>query len=110
MIVFQHTEITSEELFDLLQKNSDVVLIDVREEDEFNLCKINGSINLPLRHLVQNLQKIEQEKPLVTICHHGVRSMQAAILLKEYGFNNVASLKGGLDNWATTVDLTMPRY
>lgn len=110
MILFKNDRITPTDLKKLLDEGCDITLIDVREELEFNLCKIYGSVNLPLRNLEQNLHKVERSKPIVTICHHGVRSMQAALILREHGFVYVTSLDGGLEKWAVEIDKAMPRY
>lgn len=110
MKLFKKDIVTAKELHELLQQGYDMTLVDVREVDEFNFCKINGSINISLRNLVTNLQKINQDKPVALICHHGVRSMQALTILKENGFDDVASLKGGVESWAIDVDPSMPRY
>jgi rhodanese-related sulfurtransferase len=86
------------------------ILVDVREPGEVSYCCIPGCINIPLGLLSDNLDRLPSDKQLVMICHHGVRSKQAAILLSHCGFNNVASLTGGVDSWAQEIDPLMKRY
>jgi rhodanese-related sulfurtransferase len=89
----------------------DLVLIDVRQPWEFKVCRIEGSINIPLSALPDCIDTIPAGKKIVTICHHGVRSKQAAIMLTQFGgFPEVCNLQGGLDAWAQEIDATMERY
>jgi rhodanese-related sulfurtransferase len=85
-------------------------LIDVRLDWEFELCHIENSLHLPLDQLTQGLQKIPTDIPLYTLCHHGVRSQQAAIILKNAGFKDVSNIKGGIDAWAKEIDPTLKTY
>lgn len=109
MTIFDYIELSPQTLKNYLDAKMNMTLLDVREPFEFNLCKIEGSINLPLSNLPQALQQMPKDKPIVTICHHGVRSMRAALLLKENGFD-VVSLQGGTDTWAHVIDPRMVRY
>ena len=110
MFCFEKASISSVELQELLGHEEKVQLLDVREADEFNFCKISGSFNISLSVLMQNFEKLDQTLPIVTICHHGIRSQRAVNLLKEYGFTHVASLEGGVDQWAKEIDSSMSRY
>lgn len=108
--------ITAQELQALLNAEKEgtekekILLLDVRREDEFNFCKISGSVNVPLTLLMESLHKIDQDRPIITVCHHGVRSMKAAIMLKELGFSQVKSLHGGIDTWSKDIDSFIQRY
>ncbi len=103
-------EITPQELKKRFEKKEEIQLIDVRTEDEVKLCQITGSVNFPLSSLAQHLNQIDPNVPIVTMCHHGVRSYQAACILVENGFSLVKSLKGGIDAWSREVDSLVPRY
>ena len=108
-------EITVTELNEIInpanQDNQNVpILVDVRQPGEVSFCSISNSINIPLDLLSDNLDRLPLDKQLVMICHHGVRSKQAAILLSHCGFNNVVSLTGGIDSWAQEIDPLMKRY
>ena len=86
------------------------LLLDVREPWEFERARIEGARLVPMREVPGRLQEIEQDKPLVAICHHGGRSMQVALFLEKAGYNNVHNLAGGVDAWSRTVDSAVPVY
>lgn len=85
-------------------------LLDVREEWEFAIGAIPGAQLIPLGQLPERLREVPQRGAIVTICHHGMRSLAARDLLLRAGFPHVTSLAGGVDAWARLVDQTMARY
>lgn len=85
-------------------------MLDVREPWEFELARIEGSTLIPLGQLPLRLAELDPARETVLICHHGVRSMQAAFFLKAHGFDNVINLRGGVDAWAREVDPAMALY
>ena len=103
-------EITATELAQEMQEKTDLLLIDVREPHERDICHIAGSILVPLGELPARLDDIDGHGETVTYCHSGVRSMRALEILRAAGFANVRSLRGGIDAWATQVDPSVPRY
>lgn len=94
----------------LQQEGKTFTIIDVRHEWEYKICKIDGALHIPLATLSENTHKIPTDVPILTVCHHGVRSKQAACILKDCGFTEVASLKGGIDAWANQVDSSLEKY
>jgi adenylyltransferase/sulfurtransferase len=86
------------------------VLVDVREPWEHELAQIPGSLLVPLAELPGRLAELPRGRPMVTVCHHGVRSAAAAALLRRAGFAAVRNLTGGVEAWATAVDPAMRRY
>ncbi len=85
--------------------------VDVREPWEFALCRIEGSRNLPLAQLAEGARELDPDVPVVMICHHGMRSLQAAYVLERtLGFAEVVNLRGGIDAWSLQVDPDVPRY
>jgi len=86
------------------------VLLDVREPQEWAICRIKGSQLMPMQTVPVRLVELNPEQEIVCICHHGMRSAQVAHYLERNGFNNVLNLTGGVDAWATQVDPAMPRY
>lgn len=86
------------------------VLLDVREPWEYNICRIEGSINIPMQDIPARLQELDDEQALVAICHHGMRSAQVAMFLERQGFKDVTNLSGGVAAWAAQVDPSMPQY
>jgi len=85
-------------------------LLDVREPWEFAIAHLPGAILLPLGELPARLMALPRDRELITICHHGLRSLAARSFLVGAGFPRVRSLAGGVDAWATEVDPAMPRY
>jgi rhodanese-related sulfurtransferase len=85
-------------------------LLDVREPEEFAICRIAGTTLIPMREVPQRLSELPSDVPIICICHHGGRSMQVAMFLASRGFDNVNNLAGGIDRWARDVDPAMPTY
>jgi rhodanese-related sulfurtransferase len=102
--------ISPKELKIRLDKGDKLVLVDVREDWEYSLAKLDGSILIPLGTLPQSLTKLNRDSEIVAICHHGMRSADATNFLIQQGFTNVKNLVGGIDAWSTQVDGTVPRY
>lgn len=96
----------------LLQTPNAPRLIDVREQDEWDVSRIVGSELLPLSQWPDAaLKKLtDKSQPLLIQCHHGARSARAAAWLIQQGFTNVTNLAGGIDAWSEQVDATIPRY
>lgn len=86
------------------------VLLDVREHWERALCSLPGSIHVPMREIPARLMELDPSRPIVCICHHGVRSRQVAMFLEHRGFESVFNLSGGIDAWAKEVDRSMATY
>jgi adenylyltransferase/sulfurtransferase len=103
-------EITAKELASEMSQNPNLVLIDVREPHEWEICNIEGAQLIPLGELPSRLNQIDGHKDIVLHCHHGVRSMRGLEVLKAAGFSRVRSLMGGIDAWAVNNDPEMPRY
>lgn len=91
-------------------QTSSALLLDVREPWEFDICHIDGSINLPMGQVPQRLQDLQQADEIVVICHHGVRSLQVIQFLQQQTPANLINLDGGVDAWARSVDADMPVY
>jgi len=103
-------EITARELATALRENTELVVIDVREPHEWDICRIPGAILIPLGQLPERLNEIDGHREVVTQCHTGVRSMRALEILRAAGFSKVRSLRGGIDAWSTDIDPSVPRY
>jgi rhodanese-related sulfurtransferase len=86
------------------------VLLDVREPWEFETCRIEGSMPIPMNSIPTRMQELDDEAPIVCICHHGARSMSVASFLERNGFTQVINLTGGVHAWALQVDNAMPTY
>ncbi len=105
-------EVSVVELQSLLAAPNPPRLIDVREPDEWDHCRISGAELMPLSQWPQRAIEHLKDKaqPLLIHCHHGGRSARAASWLLEQGFADVRNVAGGIDAWATEIDPTVPRY
>lgn len=103
-------EIRPEELKARLDAGDSPVLVDVRWAQEFEICSLPGSVLLPLDQLANNLDELDPADEIVLICHHGIRSLDAALFLRSNGFTRAKSLAGGLDHWSLAIDRSVPRY
>lgn len=90
----------------------ELVLLDVREEDEYAIARIDGSVLLPMSQLRDRLGELEayRERLLVIHCHHGGRSLQVTHALRNSGFTQVQNMAGGIDQWSEQIDPNVPRY
>jgi molybdopterin/thiamine biosynthesis adenylyltransferase/rhodanese-related sulfurtransferase len=93
-----------------LQSGKKLQLVDVREAFEWKICRIEGSVLIPLGDLPERMDEIERAGSIVTICHTGRRSLDAAHFLKSRGVADVRSLRGGVAGWAEEVEPEMVRY
>ena len=87
-----------------------LLLVDVRESFEWAICRIAGSVLIPLRELPGRIGEIDPSADVVTVCHTGRRSLAAARWLREAGVARARSLRGGVDAWARLIDRSMARY
>lgn len=86
------------------------LLLDVREPWEFQICRIDGSVSMPMNTVPERLSELDADRPIVCICHHGVRSMDVGLFLERNGFSRIINLSGGVHAWAAQVDAQMPTY
>ena len=90
-------------------KNNEVVLLDVREPYEIEICNIKGSLFIPMNEIPQNIEQLEKEKRYAVMCHSGVRSLYVSNYLNSLGYSAL-NVVGGIERWATVVDKNMIRY
>jgi len=86
------------------------LLLDVRQPWEFDVCKIENSVLIPMSQIPTSLEALDSSRETVVICHHGIRSRRVGYYLEQAGFSNVINLSGGVSQWAMTVDKQMPTY
>lgn len=94
----------------ILEEDPEAVLLDVREPHELEICRIPGSLPIPMGTVPQNLERLPRDKTILVHCHHGGRSRQVTHFLREQGFSRVANVAGGIDAWAEKFDPSMQRY
>ncbi len=103
-------EITPRELKDRLERAVPLVLLDVRQDWERRLCRLDGATHIPIEEIEYRTEELNLEDEIVVFCHQGIRSAAVSEYLRQLGFSKVKNLAGGLDAWARTVDPTMRRY
>jgi rhodanese-related sulfurtransferase len=86
------------------------LLLDVREDDEVATASLDFAKHVPMASVPGRLDELPKNKPIVVMCHGGTRSGRVAKYLRENGFENVANLAGGIDDWAVEIDPSVPRY
>ena len=109
-MLFKKPEVTVQELADLLKSPQPPKLLDIREQPEWELAHIAGTQPLTQALMDEALATWNKSTPVITICHHGIRSLNMAGFLKKQGFSDVRSMKGGMDAWSLEVDPAVPRY
>ncbi len=103
-------EITVTEAETLL-KDKGAKLIDVREPWEFATARIEGGLLMPMGEVPARAHhELDPEERVVVVCHHGIRSMNVTAWLRNQGFEQAQSLRGGIDAWSVEVDPLVPRY
>ncbi|MDA8744110.1 rhodanese-like domain-containing protein [Rubripirellula amarantea] len=90
----------------------DFVLLDVREQDEYDFAKIDGSMLIAMSELGDRLADLEpyRDSHIVVHCHHGGRSLRVTQVLREQGFSKVQNMTGGIDAWSQQIDSNVQRY
>jgi len=103
-------EITSEELKARLDAGADLLLLDVREPHEAQICAIRPSTLIPLGEVPKRYAELDPNREMVVYCRSGVRSGKAVAFLRQQGFSRALNLKGGILDWIDKVDPSMPKY
>lgn len=86
-------------------------LIDCREQDEWDFNRLPDAELYPLSHFTEIAEAvIEEGKPVIVYCHHGIRSMRATSWLRSRGLEKSWSMKGGIDAWSERIDPAVPKY
>jgi len=104
------TELTPVELRQRLERREPLVLLDVRQDWETRLCRLDNTVHIPVEEIELRSDELDPAAEIVVYCHQGVRSAAVAEYLRGLGFANARNLSGGLDAWARTVDPSMRRY
>jgi rhodanese-related sulfurtransferase len=100
-------QLSATELKNKIQQQENLFLLDVREPHEYKYAHIADSVLIPLNQI---LSELNPRQEIVVICHHGMRSLQAANYLVQSGYKNIANLTGGIDAWSCTCDSSVRRY
>lgn len=103
-------EITAEELKEKMDRNENFQLIDVRESYEYEICNLNGEL-IPMSTVLDNMDRIAKDKPVVIHCKSGGRSGVIVMELeRRFGMTNLYNLKGGILAYSRNIDPSIPTY
>ena len=86
------------------------MVVDVREPWEHAICHLEEAQLLPMQEITARWQEIPQDRDIVVLCHHGMRSLQVADFLHDQGYTRLYNLIGGIAAWADEVDPSMAHY
>jgi len=89
--------------------NNEVVLIDVREQDELEICSIEKAVHIPMNNIPSSIDQFDKETIYAIMCHSGIRSHNVSFYLQNMGFN-VINVEGGINEWANVIDGSMKKY
>jgi len=106
-------ETTVEEVKARLDRHDPIWILDVREKNEFDICRIPGSTLIPLGELARRLDELPQgpgSPEILVHCKMGGRSAKAVKLLREQGFTRVKNVTGGILAWIDRIDPSQAKY
>ena len=95
-----YSEITPDKAYEMIENNKEIVIVDVREQDEYETGHLIDSINVPLGTIDKSINKFisDKETPIIVYCKSGARALEASQILVDKGYTNVYTF-GGIDSW-----------
>jgi adenylyltransferase/sulfurtransferase len=104
-------QISPQELQRRFQRGEHPFILDVRQPEEWQICRLPGATLIPLAEIPARYKELNPDQEIIVNCKVGARSQKAVDFLREQaGFRNVKNLTGGIDRWAREVDPSVPRY
>ena len=105
-------EVTPRWVKQMREQGAAVTLIDCRTPGEAQTASIGADKLVPLQAIAERFDELtpHRDETVVVHCHHGQRSLQMAMLLRQQGFADVKSMAGGIDLWSRDIDASVPRY
>jgi rhodanese-related sulfurtransferase len=107
---FLEFEISPELVHEMIDTGEDPILLDVRDDWEWEHAHLEGAIHIPMDELSGRIGELDPRSEIIVYCHHGDRSIDGCLLLWEHGFRKVRSLTGGIEAWSELIDPTVPKY
>ena len=86
------------------------ILLDVRMDQEVEICRIDGSTHIVMDEVPANLDQLDKDKKIIVHCKSGGRSAKVAQFLVQEGFGDVTNLEGGILGWIQDVDNSLTPY
>jgi len=108
--LFANIEISPLEVRQRLERGEKLLFVDVREPWEYAISHIDDAKLIPMGEIPKNLPILEEGGEVILICHHGMRSLDAAAWLRSQGVDGARSMAGGIERWAVEIDPKVPRY
>jgi rhodanese-related sulfurtransferase len=103
-------QISPKAVSERIARGDNLLLVDVREPWEYDLCRIPGARLIPLGTLPAALNAMLDRDDVICYCHRGMRSLDAAAWLRQQGVENAKSMAGGIERWSAEIDPNVPRY
>lgn len=103
-------EMTVGTLDKLRRDGESPLILDVREPQELDICAIDGVLHIPMRQIPERMGELPKDRDIVVVCHHGGRSAQVTMFLRNQGIDRAINLDGGMDAWARHIDPNMKVY
>jgi rhodanese-related sulfurtransferase len=103
-------EISVQEVNARIARGEKMLLVDVREPREYEICRLPGAKLIPLGTLPSEVNTLLDAEEVICYCHHGMRSLNAAAWLRQQGVESAKSMAGGIDRWSEQIDTSVPRY
>ena len=110
MSIYRESEITVHQLNDLKAKDSNIQILDIRDDAERNHAQIKGSIHIKLTEISNRHNELDKNKNIFVMCHTGTRSQTVVKWLKTQGYEHCVNVLGGIDAWAALIDRNIRRY
>ena len=107
---YKESEITVHQLNDFREKDSDIQILDIREDTERNHALIKGSIHIKLTEIANRHGELDKDKNIFVMCHTGTRSQTVVKWLRKNGYEYCVNVLGGIDAWAALIDRNIRRY
>lgn len=105
-------EIDCQNVKSKLDSDDSFLLLDCREQNEWDHVRIDGATLLPMSEIQERVGELDAHRDgeVIVYCHHGGRSLQVANWLRQQGFSQAQSMAGGIDVWAQEIEPGLPRY
>ena len=110
MSTYRESEITVHQLNDLKAKDSNIQILDIRDDAERNHAQIKSSIHIKLAEISNRHKELDKNKNIFVMCHTGTRSQTVVKWLKTQGYEHCVNVLGGIDAWAALIDRKIRRY
>jgi len=103
-------EITVQELNNLFSNGQIPTVLDVRENHEVDIAKIDKTLHIPMKEVINRMTELNKNNEIIVLCKSGKRSTEICQLLINNNFKNVKNLKGGIIAWSKEIDSSIPVY